>query len=149
MLLHPADLIAEVDGDVEVSANENTNFENFGDLPQEGDDDDDDHIPGLLLNPEEPLNVDDQIDSSELADLLEDEERQRAIDEVPNEPVGDPEEEDSTDDEDANIDNNCMSDQGSVEVDEVPELTSDEEGRPIRSSRKPERYDPSTGRSYA
>ena len=64
IVLHPADLIAEVDGDVEVSANENTNFENFGDLPQEGDDDDDDHIPGLLLNPEEPLNVDDQIDSS-------------------------------------------------------------------------------------
>ena len=95
------------------------------------------------------MDVDDQIYPSELADLLEDEERQRAIDEVPNDPVGDPEEEDSTDDEDANIGNNCMSDQGSVEVDEVPELTSDEEGRPIHSSRELERYDSSTGHFYA
>ena len=42
-----------------------------------------------------------------------------------------------------------MPDHGSVEVDKVPELASDEEGRPIRSSREPERYDPSTGCSCA
>ena len=43
----------------------------------------------------------------------------------------------------------CVSDQGSADVDEVPDLTSDEEGRPMRNLCEPERYDPSTGRSYA
>ena len=54
----------------------------ISDLPQAGDDDDM-SIPGLLLDPDEPLDVDDQIDPSELADLLEDEERQKGIQEIP------------------------------------------------------------------
>ena len=32
---------------------------------------------------------------------------------------------------------------------ELPDLTSDEEGRPMWSTWSPERYDPSTGESYA
>ena len=42
----------------------------------------------------------------------------------------------------------CKPEEESV-INEVPELTSDEEGRPIRSTWAPERYDPSTGESYA
>ena len=64
-------------GDVEVSANENMNFEKFGSLPQEGYDS---YMStsGLLLDPPDAqLYVDDRIDASKLADLLEDEERQR------------------------------------------------------------------------
>ena len=61
MILHPAGLIAEVGGDVEVSVNENTNFESSGDLPQAGDDDEM-SIPGLLLDPDELMDADDQID---------------------------------------------------------------------------------------
>ena len=40
----------------------------------------------------------------------------------------------------------CKPEEESV-INEVPELTSDEEGRPIRSTWAPERYDPSTGES--
>ena len=72
ILLHPADLLAEVGGDVEVSANENTNFETFGNLPQEGDDSDISASSLLLGPPDELLDVDGQIDSSKLAELLED-----------------------------------------------------------------------------
>ena len=44
-----------------------------------------------------------------------------------------------------NIGDNCASDQGSTDVDKVPELTSDEEGRPMHNLCEPERYDLSTG----
>ena len=61
----------------------------------------------------------------------------------------DPEEEDSTDDKNANMGDNCVSNQGSADVEKVLELTYNEEGRPMYNLREPERYEPTTGRSYA
>ena len=49
----------------------------------------------------------------------------------------------SNDDENLNL---CEDDESISE--EVPELTLDEEGRPMRASRAPEHYGPSTGQSY-
>ena len=98
-------------------------------------DDEDDELPELI-----------PIDQSELADLLEESRLAEAVDEDVPEPeiaeINDDEE--SGSDEDLSI---CEHD-GSVS-EEVPDLTSDEEGRPMRTTRTPERYDPSTGESYA
>ena len=100
-------------------------------------DDDEDELPDLI-----------PVDHSELADLLE----ESRLSEQVNEDIQIPEPEivemnvddESNDDENLNL---CEDDKSISE--EVPELTSDEEGRPMRASRAPEQYDPSTGQSYA
>ena len=60
MSLNSAELITEVGGDVEVSANENTHFEKYGNLPQEGGDSDMSASILLLDAPDEYLAVNDQ-----------------------------------------------------------------------------------------
>lgn len=42
---------------------------------------------------------------------------------------------------------NFVSDQGIISADEVPERTSDKEGRPVRNLRESEMYDTLTGLS--
>ena len=93
------------------------------------------------------LDVDDKIDQSKLADLLGDsrisfqlEEIQQEVEEDKNEVVhGD-------DERHSNEPSICELEGGSVGY-EIPDLASDEEGRPMRSVQAPEMYDPSTGES--
>ena len=104
------------------------------------------------------LDVDDeQVDQEELADLLEDAkevlnapEAEEESNEEGGRPVNDgvenePEEEN---DEEINCDGN-MSEQASRSGEDAPSLVSEPKERVKRVSQRPERYNPSTGTSYA
>ena len=104
------------------------------------------------------LDVDDeQVDQEELADLLEDAkevlnapEAEEESNEEGGRPVNDgvenePEEENN---EEINCDGN-MSEQASRSGEDTPSLVSEPEERVKRVSQRPERYNPSTGMSYA
>ena len=122
--------------------------ENFGwDLPSEDEEWNTNNVPDLVED--DDLDVDDEIAQSELVGLLKDsrisshpEEKQLEVEEETTEVVnGD---NDSQSDEPSI----CEPEEESVNYD-IQELISDEEGRPMWSAWAPERYNPSTGESYA
>ena len=99
--------------------------------------DEDDELPELI-----------PIYHSELADLLEESRLAEAVDEDVPEPEPGIAEINDDDKSGSDKDLNIFEHDGSLS-EEIPDLTSDEEGRPMRMTQTPERYDPSTGESYA
>ena len=110
---------------------------------------DEDSAGELLSESDEELEVDDDIDEDELANLLDDA-RQNLVDEVEDALNGPEVEENVEDKPEQESDVHCDDGGALLEESSVPELDSEpEEGRPVRSWAVPERYNPSSGQSYA
>ena len=84
------------------------------------------------------------MDQSELADLLVDLQDAQLIEAEEVETIIEVDHQENN--ESSDDPGECTSEEESTQ--EVPELTSDKEGRPMWSTREPEQYDPSTGESY-
>ena len=100
---------------------------------------DEDTAGELLSESEDELDVDDDIDEDELANLLDDA-RQNLVGEV-EEALNGPEVEENVEDEpEQESDVHCDDGGALLEESSVPELDSEpEEGRPVRSRAVPER----------
>ena len=110
---------------------------------------DEDSAGELLSESDEEPEVDDDIDEDELANLLDDA-RQNLADEVEDALNGPEVEENVEDKPEQESDVHCDDGGALLEESSVPELDSEpEEGRPVRSWAVPQRYNPSSGQSYA
>ena len=127
--------------------------------------DDDEEIPELLMEDDVDLEVDEEVDENELADLLDDVKRHEDSERVeetkqPDEESldGDGELDDNpneNEDEDEDVASMCEPGIGDEEdmIDNPilePDLVSEEDGevRPTRNRIAPTRYNPDTGRNY-